>query len=275
MATLPINHSGATSDEHLVKLWLLNRPEQTQKGYRRDAAKFLASIGKPLYTATVADVGAWIETLTGSDHYKARRLISIKSLLTFAHETGYHVFNVGSVIRLPRLKRKTHERIMEERVARDMISMAKPGRDTALLRLFLASGCRVSEAVNLNFGDLGKGVVTFFGKGGKTRSVPVHQDIIDAMLALRRPEHDDKTPVFRTHRGTRLSTRAAQRITEAARTEKEASPHWFRHCHATTSLKNGAPLIDLKHQLGHANIATTDIYLHLIGDHGSGHYIDP
>lgn len=275
MATLPIDHSGATSDEHLVRLWLLNRPEQTRKSYNADATKFLAALGKPLHTATVADVGAWIEGLKGSDHYKARRLISVKSLLTFANETGYLVFNVGSVIRLPRLKRRTHERIMEERVGRDMIAVAKPGRDRALLRLFLASGCRVSEAVGLNFADLGKGVVTFYGKGGKTRTVPVHQDIIDALLALRRPEHEDSTPVFRTQKGKRLSVRAAQRITEGARTENEASPHWFRHLHATTALRNGAPLIDVKHQLGHANISTTDIYLHLIGDHGSGHYIAP
>jgi len=280
MAALPFNHSGATSDEHLVDLWLLGRAEQTQRTYRMDAANFLAALGKPLHTATVADVGEWIVNLTGSDQYRARRLISIKSLLRFAYDTGYHVFNVGEVIRVPRLKRRTHERIMSETVAKDMIGQAKPGRDHALLRLFLASGCRVSEAVGLNFADLGVSVipgmasVTFFGKGGKTRTVPVQQDVVSELKTLWREGDTLQSPIFKSQHGRRLTVRSAQRIVERTRTEVAASPHWFRHCHSTTALKNGAPLHDLKNQLGHSNISTTDIYLHILGTYGSGQYIE-
>jgi integrase/recombinase XerD len=273
--TYPIDQSGAKSDAHLVELWLLGRAEQTERSYRADAVKFLAAVGKPIYTLTVADVGEWTNTLTGTDQYKARRLISIKSLLRFAHATGYHAFNVGIVLRIPRLKRRTHTRIMKDTVARDMIDAAKPGRDRALLRLFLASGCRVSEAVGVNFSDLGDGHITFYGKGGKTRTVKVVQHVIDELKTLRKPEDVPESPVFKTKRGARLTVRTAQRITEGARTENEASPHWFRHCHATTALLNGADLHSVKGQLGHNNISTTDLYLGLVGKNGgSGDYVE-
>lgn len=275
MTTLPVDHTGAANQERLVELWLLGRAEQTQLSYRADAVKFLGTLGKPLHTATLDDVAKWVDTLTGSDHYKARRLISIKSLLRFAKETGYLVFNLGTVLRLPRLKRRTHTRIMEDTVARDMIGVAKPGRDRTLLRFFLASACRVSEAVRLNFSDLGDGLVTFYGKGGKMRTVKVKQEVINDLLALKKPGDGPESPVFKTKHGRRLTVRTAQRITEGARTEVEASPHWFRHCHATTALKNGSPLYRVKDQLGHSNISTTDNYLHLIGEYGgSGEYVD-
>lgn len=275
MTALPVDQTGAKSDERLVELWLLGRAEQTVRSYRRDAANFLAAVGKPLYTLTLDDVGVWVQGLTGTDQYKARRLISIKSLLSFAKGTGYHVFNLGEVIRLPRLKRRTHTRIMDVTVARDMIDVAKSGRDQALLRLFLASGCRVSEAVGLNFEDLGDGHITFYGKGGKTRTVKVKQHIIDELRALQKAGDAPESPVFKTARGRRLTVRTAQRITADCRTENEASPHWFRHCHATTALKNGASLHELKGQLGHNNISTTDLYLHLIGKNGgSGDYVE-
>ena len=280
MATLPVNHSGATSDEHLVTLWLLGRPEQTQKSYRFDASKFLAAVGKPIHTLTVADVGEYILQLEGADEYRRRRLVTIKSLLRFAYETGYHVFNVGKVIRLPRVRRTTHERIMAEGVARDMIAEAKPGRDHALLRLFFASACRVSEAVGLSFKDLadgdepGRGALTFHGKGGRTRTVPVKIEVVNELRSLRRERDTDDSPVFQTQGGRRLSVRSAQRITERCRTEVEASPHWFRHCHATTALERGASLPEVQGQLGHANISTTGIYLHIRGGEGSGNYIN-
>lgn len=266
-----------------MALWLLGRPESTQKSYRADAAAFLAAMPVPLPEVTVADVAAWVDTLHGADTYKARRLISIKSLLTFAHETGRCVFNVGTVIRIPKTKRRLHERIIEIETVQSMTAQATDGRDRTLLRLFYGSACRVSEAVGLNFGDVnresaeqGFGVVTFFGKGGKTRSVPLKLEVIDEMLAMRRPGDDKDTPVFRNFvNGGRLTVRSAQRIVAAARTDVPGvSPHWMRHAHATHALDNGAPLHKLKAQLGHANISTTDVYVHVRGTQGTAGFVN-
>lgn len=275
MPTFRQNHSGATSDEHLILLWLSGRPESTQRTYRRDALKFLEITAKPMSELTVADVVVWVEALTGSIPYRVRRLISIKSLLSFAHKTGYCGFDVGSVIRIPKQKRRLHERLIERKTVISMTAAADEGRDRALLRLFYASGCRVSEAVGLNVGDLGKGVVTFFGKGGKTRTVPVNQVVIDELLALGSATDDKHTPVFRNCHGRRLGVRSVQRMVAAARTDVSGvSAHWFRHAHATHSIDQGAPLHLLQKQLGHSDISTTGIYLHVRADQGTGAYIN-
>jgi integrase/recombinase XerD len=118
--------------------------------------------------------------------------------------------------------------------------------------------------------------VTFFGKGGKTRTVPVSLVVIDEMLALRGPSAGPDSPVFQTQReGKRLSVRDAQRITAAARTDNDrASPHFFRHCHAITALDGGSPLPELQSQLGHEKLSTTGIYIHVRLGNGSANYID-
>jgi integrase/recombinase XerD len=162
-----------------------------------------------------------------------------------------------------------------------MTAKAAEGRDRTLLRLLYGSACRVSEAVGLNFGDLsrvsteeGYGVVTFHGKGRKTRRVLVSLVVIDEVLALRQ-HADDDGPVFRNFNdGCRLTARSAQRIVAKSRTDVAGvTPHWMRHAHATHALDNGAPLHFVKDTLGHANISTTDIYVHVRGKQGSAPFV--
>lgn len=269
-------------------MWLTGRAPQSIKSYRHDAKAFRAFINKPLPEVTLADVVRWIDSLQGvTQSYRARRLISIKSLMRFAHRAGYCIFDVAWVIRIPRTKRTTHKRLMEHEHALDMINAAGEGRDRTLIRFFLASGCRVSEAVGINFADLKDssepesvptdercGLVTFFGKNMKTRTVPVKQIVVDELRALRGTGDDDESPVFKSQSGRRLSVRTAQRITKAARTdEQKVSPHWFRHRHATEALNEGAEVWNLQHQLGHSSVSTTMVYVHLRQDQGTGAYI--
>jgi integrase/recombinase XerD len=274
MPRLPQDHSGATSDQHLVYLWLLGRVDSTAKSYRADAMAFLKAVRKPLPELTASDVAIWVESLEGGDNYRARRLISIKSLLSFAKKTGYCVFDVGSVIRLQKTKNRLHERLIEPGTVKSMTAAATMGRDRILMRLIYSSAARVSEAVGLNFGDLGKGVVTLFGKGKKTRTVTCAQEVIDEMMALRRPGDDKDSPVFKNCHGRRLSVRAVQRMVAKCRTDVPGvSPHWMRHAHATHSLDNGALLHKLQHQLGHENISTTNIYVHVRAGQGTADYV--
>lgn len=280
VTSLPRDHSGAKSDAQLVALWLIGRPDQTMKTYRRDARKFLEFVApKQLPDLSVRDVGDWIQALDGSLNYRIRRLANIKSLLSFANRTGYCVFDVGSVIRLPKAKRRMQERVTKLEVVRDMATEAAPGRDRTIIRLMYAAGCRVSEAVGINFCDLNleKEVVTFFGKGQKTRTVPVSAVVIREMLGLRRPGDGKESPVFRNRvNGARLSVRSVQRMVQAARIAGNVvvvTPHVFRHTHAADALENGAPIQLLQHQLGHANVSTTNVYVHIRGDQGTAGYI--
>lgn len=274
---LPENHSGAQSDEHLVELWLCGRPEQTVKSYRHSAVHFLEALPKTLPEATVADVVAWAKALSGSDGYRARQVICIKSLLSFAEKTGYCVFNVGMALRIPRQRRRLHERIIDRDMVEALVAAAPAGRDRAFIRFLYASACRVSEAVGVNWADLGEGKVTFYGKGGKTRTVPVPEVVLEELRALRWSRDTERSPVFKSVRGRRLTVRDAQRLVKKARDEVTTlgvSPHWMRHAHATHTLDRGAPIHHLQKQLGHSNVSTTSTYLHVRGEHGSSHYLD-
>lgn len=269
------NFSGAKSDQHLVELWLCGRPETTAKSYRSIATAFLASLSTALPQTTVADIAAWVKGLEGSEGYKAQQVVVAKSLLSFAERTGYCVFNVGMVLRIPKQKRTLHKRIVSLEVVQELIAAAPAGRDRVFIKFLYASACRVSEAVGLEWEDLGEGVVTLHGKGGKTRTVPVPQSVLDELIPLK-PIRPKTQAVFRSIRGLRLTVRDAQRIVEKARgevTTKKISPHWLRHCHATEALSKGCPIHVLSGSLGHANVATTSVYLHIKPGEGSSQWL--
>jgi integrase/recombinase XerD len=269
------DRSGATSDAHLVTLWLAGRPESTQGVYRAVAEGFVASLPGGLVPATVADVVAWASKLDGEPTTVARKLYTVKSLLSFAHRTGYLAFDVGRAIRGPKLRSKLHERIVEAPVVRDVIATAAPGRDRALVRFMYASGCRLSEALGLRWVDITGCRVTLNGKGGRTRTVLVPQAIADELLTLRWKRDDDRSPVFKSYQGRPLSRQFAGRVVAAVadRLGIDLSPHWLRHCHASHALDNGAPIHLVQRDLGHASVATTSKYLHARPTDGSARFV--
>lgn len=90
------------NDETTISLWLHGRSTTTRRAYESDAQAFLAMSGKSLPQVTVGDVQAYAAALTRpAPASQARRVSSVKSLLTFAHRIGYTPFNVGAVVRLP------------------------------------------------------------------------------------------------------------------------------------------------------------------------------
>lgn len=278
---LPEDFSGARDDSHLVELWLAGRPETTQAGYRLSSNKFFEFLGSRqigLREATVADVVAWTETLTGASSSKAHHVSTIKSLLTFAHRTGYTVFNVGQAIRCPKIPDLVHERIVDEATVQDVIKHAKTPRDRALVVLLYYSGARISEVCGLRFCDIRGNNVTFIrAKGAKVRSVPVPAFVIEALLKLRAKGDLDTTNVFRSRWNKPIDRMTGwyivKKITDDAATEM--SPHWFRHAHASHTLDAGAPIHLVAKCLGHANIATTSRYLHVQPDQGASRFLRP
>jgi integrase/recombinase XerD len=146
-------------------------------------------------------------------------------------------------------------------------------RDAALLELLYGTGARISEAVGLDIDDLDltERTVRLLGKGGKQRMVPLGSFAIDALnryLAAGRPllsETGTGGPaVFLNHRGGRLSRQSAWAViaaaAEAAGLDVEVSPHTFRHSFATHLLDGGADVRVVQELLGHASVATTQLY---------------
>ncbi len=95
----------ASSDKHLIAIWLHGHSARTQRAYRADLAVFLAHVRLPLREITPGDVQGYQDTLASlTTASQARRLGSIKSLLSFGHKAGYLPVNVGAAIRLPKIK---------------------------------------------------------------------------------------------------------------------------------------------------------------------------
>jgi integrase/recombinase XerD len=151
-------------------------------------------------------------------------------------------------------------------------------RDRALLELLYATGARVSEIVQLDVDDLAHGdVLRVRGKGSKERIVPVGsyaRAAIDAYLSRSRPELSRRgraTPrLFLGARGAPLSRQSAwliiQQAAERAALAAHVSPHTLRHSFATHLLQGGADVRVVQELLGHASVATTQIYTHVTVD---------
>ncbi len=151
-------------------------------------------------------------------------------------------------------------------------------RDRALLELLYATGARVSEVVQLDVDDLAHGdVLRVRGKGAKERIVPVGsyaRAAVDAYLSRARPELSRRgraSPrLFLGARGAPLSRQSAwlvmQQAAERAHLSAHVSPHTLRHSFATHLLQGGADVRVVQELLGHASVATTQIYTHVTVD---------
>lgn len=160
---------------------------------------------------------------------------------------------------------------------------ARGRRDRALLEIMYAAGLRVSEAASLRVGDVDtrRGLVRVRGKGGKERLAPLGKPALAALEAHRAgnrpplrggksggaaedflfPGHGRRGPV-----GRGLIWRAVRQHAESAGLPRIPSPHWLRHSFATHLLNNGADIRAIQEMLGHARIATTQIYTHVATD---------
>ena len=141
-------------------------------------------------------------------------------------------------------------------------------RDLAVLELLYAAGLRVSELCGLDRGDIdlrGR-TVTVLGKGGKQRRVPVHDAAVAALGTWLHEGRDDMDgppeAAFVNRRGARLGPRDVRRILDR-RSASPTHPHALRHTYATHLLDGGADLRVVQELLGHATLATTQVYTHV------------
>lgn len=202
-----------------------------------------------------------------------RRLSALRSLFKYLikHDLLKHDPSAG--LRAPKAPRKLPQVLDVDEAVR-LVELPTDGelglRDRAMLELLYSSGLRVSELCALRWHDLDldDSLVTVLGKGGKTRMVPVGSHAIAALTAWRRqsaPALD--APVFPGRAGAMISTRAVQlRLRQLAQRQgiwKRVYPHLLRHSFASHMLESSGNLRGVQELLGHADIATTQIYTHL------------
>jgi integrase/recombinase XerD len=206
-------------------------------------------------------------------------VVAIKIFFRWLAQSHAIARDPAEVLTLPRIERYLPETMNELQVDRllDGIATNAPRglRDRAILELLYASGLRVSELVNARLENihLEERFIRVTGKGNKTRVVPVGTkacDAIRAYLASERPsmvKPRTGSEIFLNNRGTKLTTvRVWQIVKDCARLagmEMNVYPHLLRHSFATHLLSNGADLRIIQEMLGHADIATTQIYTHV------------
>ncbi len=282
----------AESDEHLIHLWISRSySEHTRRNYQAAALALQKFTDKLLEHITVGDLQAYLTHLslkkdpkTGKNLAPATVALAAracKSLLTFGHEIGYLPFNAGKAIKSPPVKDTLASRILEEDQVEDMITSEPDLRNQTLLQVLYYGGLRVSELVTLTWADLHfretGGQLTVFGKGGKTREVLLPSHVMNNLTALRDRQPETDPAVFRSKKGGQLDTTMVRRIVKKAALrvgiDKNVSPHWLRHAHASHALDRDAPIHLVQATLGHASVATTGIYLHARPNASSGSYL--
>ncbi len=172
--------------------------------------------------------------------------------------------------------------ILEEEDIRRLLDTPETGRDTyalrdrAILCMLYATGMRAGEIVTIGTGDLNTRIhiVRVMGKGSKERVIPVAPAAVKAVLRYRenerpvpRPEAAGRDYLFLSRTGRKLSREDIHRIVvkyvRRVSVPGTVSPHTLRHSFATQLLNGGADLRSVQEMLGHANIATTEIYTHI------------
>jgi len=262
--------------------------ENTRVAYKNDLSQFLDY----LKTKTVPPLDAWsqvkkdhlisyILSLKADREYAsttvARKVAAIKSFFHFLVAEGFIRDDPTATLDSPRVKKYLPRAISQEDVEK---LLEAPGqseeprtlRDRAILELLYATGMRVSELVALNEGDvdLASASVRCFGKGGKERVIPIYDRAVQAIEAyvakgrVRLVRDAEQKALFLNQRGMRLTRQGLWLIVKGyvkgAGIKVPVTPHTLRHSFATHMLRGGADLRNVQELLGHANIATTQVY---------------
>jgi integrase/recombinase XerD len=268
--------------EGFLALLAARRSPRTVDAYRRDLARLAEHLGKPVGAATVEELEEYTAGLRAdglSPATIARRTAAARSFFRHQQLIGARTDNPAAAITLPRRVR-TLPRTLSPGEAERLIAAAngvapRALRDRALVELLYGAGLRVSEAVGLdrNGVDLDDRLVRVIGKGDKERVVPVGRQAAEALrryLARGRPYLDrrHRPELFLNARGGPLTRSGAflvlRRLAAAAGLEPDrVHPHLLRHSFATHLLEGGADLRSVQEMLGHADLATTELYTHV------------
>ncbi|HEV2621524.1 MAG TPA: tyrosine recombinase XerC [Frateuria sp.] len=256
----------------------------TVAAYRRDLDKLLGWMDAQAVGDFAALTPARLRAFVAAEHRAGlspkslqRLLSSCRSLFRQLTREGLLAHDPAAGVRGPKVHRKLPQ-VLDVDEAGALVGHAGEGalalRDRAMLELFYSSGLRLSELCGLRWGDLqlDEGEVRVLGKGAKTRIVPVGSHAVAALRALSQAEGAaPAAPVFRGRAGAPISPRTVQaRLKALALAQglpKRVHPHLLRHTFASHMLESSGDLRAVQELLGHADIATTQIYTHLDFQH--------
>jgi len=260
-----------------------NMSSATIDSYRRDLEDFINFLQKEGINIKNLKREEWRRYLVALyKKYKiksiARKISSIRSFIKFLLREGYINKNYSNFMLIPKIPMYLPE-VLDPKEIESFLKIPDPLsplgiRNMAILETFYATGIRVSELVNLNIQnvDLEEKYVRCFGKGEKERIVPLGDYAVESLKRYLSVRHlfnpKDKEALFLNKKGERITRQGVWFIIKAYSKilglPKKVSPHTFRHSFATHLLSNGADIRIVQELLGHSDIATTQIYTHIV-----------
>jgi len=268
--------------EGFLALLATRRAPKTVEAYRRDLAAVGAWLDRPVGRITTEQLEQYLAELRAAGLSAAtigRRVAATRSFFRHQMLLGARTDNPAAELDLPR-RHRTLPRTLSAAEAERLVEAAsgttpRALRDRALVELLYGSGLRVSEAVGLDKAgvDLDARLVRCMGKGSKERIVPVGRQAVTALrryLSRGRPFLDvrHRPELFLNAKGGGLTRAGAflilRKLAAKAGLEPErVHPHLLRHSFATHLLEGGADLRSVQEMLGHADLATTELYTHV------------
>lgn len=259
--------------------------DNTVKAYGRDLEKFVVWLaGRRLAGLSVSELAgypAWLREKGLAPSSVSRHIASLKVFFRYLQLEGVLDDNQASLIASQKLWQRIPT-VLSSRQVEDLLTAPTRGedywrRDRAILEMLYATGCRVSELSTIRLVDLNldEHYCQCHGKGDKQRMVPLGEPackVIAEYLRVERPKlarRRDPEPqeLFLSSRGGKLRRERiwelVKKYAALAGVDSGLSPHSLRHSFATHLLAGGADLRHVQEMLGHASIATTQIYTHV------------
>ena len=270
-----------------------NFSEHTLRAYISDVISFILWLGEiESIQANFDKLREYLHFIQRFDYKKttiARKVAAIRTYYKFLFREKYIDTNPALSLSAPKRPKPLPKFLTPEEVDQILnnVKIETPAgfRNRVILELLWATGMRVSELSNLNFGDvnLEENEIRVFGKGAKERIVLMSTraknyltEYINSARKLIAPDYNtgeinDDTPLFINNTGFRLQTKTIRKvineIVERIELPKHVTPHVFRHSFATKLIENGADLRVVQELLGHAGISNTQIYTHVSMKH--------
>jgi len=265
--------------------------EHTTRAYLGDLTSFFDNLElqkiDDISNITIAHIRSWLATQQvkgGARTTLSRRAVSIRLFTKWAAKKGYLAKDVGATLATPKGHRTLPEVLsisdattamdsLATRVAEEETPLSK--RDCAILEVLYATGARVSELCGLDLQDIdySRNTIRVLGKGNKERTIPLGNPAMKALNDWIKNARSEilsaatDTAVFLGARGKRIDQRTVRTVVYEALSALEGvermGPHALRHSAATHLLEGGADLRTVQEILGHASLATTQIYTHV------------
>ena len=254
----------------------------TVRAYTTDLRQMASALGVPVQQITLQILRGWLAELMEAGAASStiqRRVAAVRGFFAWASEQSLITEDPAVRLRSPKKARRLPvvpaQRDVEEAMASTQ-ARAEEGplaiRDLAILEVLYAGGIRVAELCSLDLTDVDdeRGLLRVVGKGDKERTVPLGAPARRAVAAWRsvRPTvagPGSSNALFVGARGGRIDPRVARRVVHEATSASgsEVGPHGLRHAMATHLLEGGADLRSVQEILGHASVATTQVYTHV------------